>query len=217
MEPVVTSRTRTAVKPESARKEVCLASSTVCMVKRCERNVSTKLPAVACLKTSSDVRPRPAAATTSAKRWPVRVTEVVSRIDCMASAEEVCNANFSSFSRPNSPVWLLPVARTQNQQVCSLIFCCPTNVSTRFMCSTLAKRSSTADPNGAVSSRMARMSVMALLSTSRSCCSRATRWMPASTPKNKGSLGDPLSASSDIVSPWHSTSCRAMFKVSDRV
>mmetsp|Transcript_34649 Transcript_34649/g.56744 ORF Transcript_34649/g.56744 Transcript_34649/m.56744 type:complete len:286 (-) Transcript_34649:154-1011(-) len=207
----------TKAKPDRDMKAVCLASSIDWRSLLKDRNISTKLPAILCLKTCKAVLPRWTAAVTSTRCFPVKVSCVVCRTDCMASAEDCCSERSNSFRSPTSPVTLLPAAWAQNQQLCSLSFCCPTRVKTRFMCSTLANKSPMAEPNVAVSSRIALTSAMDLPSTSRSWRSKDMRWMPASRPKNRGSAGDPFSVSSAMFKPWHSTSATLMVTLSDAV
>mmetsp|Transcript_121419 Transcript_121419/g.288504 ORF Transcript_121419/g.288504 Transcript_121419/m.288504 type:complete len:294 (-) Transcript_121419:346-1227(-) len=217
MAPRFAKMAMTSAKPERDMKAVCLASSAPCSSERKDRNASTKVPAVLCLKTWRAVLPRCTAAVTSTSCLPVSVAAVVWRMDCMASAEDCWRASSSSLRSPTSPVTLLPAARVQNQQLCSLSFCWPTRVNTRFMWSTFAKRSSMAEPNAAVSSKIARMSVMDLPSTSKSCRRRDMRLMPASTPRNSGSEGEPFSVSSAMVRLWQIASDTVMVRVSDRV
>mmetsp|Transcript_143433 Transcript_143433/g.357402 ORF Transcript_143433/g.357402 Transcript_143433/m.357402 type:complete len:214 (+) Transcript_143433:1321-1962(+) len=128
----------------------------------------------------------------------------------IASAEDCWIVRVSSLSKPMSPVALLPMERSQNQHVCSMILCWPTSVSTRFMWLILMRSASIEAAKLAVSSRMARTSVMALPSTSRSLRTMEIRWMPSSTPRKLGSEGEPLSVSSAMTNNWHNMSLKPM-------
>mmetsp|Transcript_46388 Transcript_46388/g.137090 ORF Transcript_46388/g.137090 Transcript_46388/m.137090 type:complete len:221 (-) Transcript_46388:355-1017(-) len=127
-------------------------------------------------------------------------------MDLMASADDCFTVSVSSRSMPISPVALFPPARWQIQQVCSWILCWPTSVSTRCMWSIRISRLSMAEAKFAVSSKIARTSVIAWPSTSSCCLITLMRAMPSSMPRNWGAVGDPFRVSSAIVSMWQSMS-----------
>mmetsp|Transcript_12333 Transcript_12333/g.34965 ORF Transcript_12333/g.34965 Transcript_12333/m.34965 type:complete len:208 (+) Transcript_12333:1382-2005(+) len=193
-------------KAHKVWKTVWRASSRLWIKFLCPRMPSTKSPPKPPLKTSNASLPCCTAAETSISWSPMSVAAVASWICRMASAEERSISRCSSGSSPIWPVALLPTARWQNQQVCSLILRWPTSVSIRCMWRSLAWRSSKVSAKGAVSSRMARTSDMAWPSTSSSDLSIRMRWMPSSTPRKMGPAGEPLSASSAKVSMWQSES-----------
>mmetsp|Transcript_53308 Transcript_53308/g.114520 ORF Transcript_53308/g.114520 Transcript_53308/m.114520 type:complete len:211 (+) Transcript_53308:1602-2234(+) len=133
----------------------------------------------------------------------------------MASAEEASISNLSSLRRPSSPVELSPTARLQNQHVWSFSLCWPMIVMTRCMWLIFVSNSSIADAKFAVSSNMARTSVIDGPSTSSNCLSIWILWIPASTPRKTGTAGDPFSVSSAAVNIWHNMSAMPPDMVAD--
>mmetsp|Transcript_25946 Transcript_25946/g.78118 ORF Transcript_25946/g.78118 Transcript_25946/m.78118 type:complete len:254 (+) Transcript_25946:1138-1899(+) len=197
---------RNTQKAQRARKPVCRASSTVRTRPSHDEIESTHVPAKPRLKFSNATPPRRTEVDTSTKGLPVSVSDAAFWMFRIASAEDCCTLSTSSFRRPSSPVALFPRAFLQNQHECAFTLRSPTIERTRLMCSTFKSRPSIAAAKPAVSSKMARTSVMARPSTSSIRLIMVSLLMPSSMPRNIGPSGEPFSVSSASVKRLHNIS-----------
>mmetsp|Transcript_61513 Transcript_61513/g.178353 ORF Transcript_61513/g.178353 Transcript_61513/m.178353 type:complete len:244 (+) Transcript_61513:1158-1889(+) len=193
---LLTKTACTTQKMHMVWKIVCRKSSTDFAKDTQEPRPSIQVPTKARRKVPKATPPRATAVETSTKDLPVRADSVALWMLRMESAEDCWMVTSSSFKRPTSPVALLPAAFWQNQHECSFTFAYPTSVKTRFMCSIFTIKVSMAVANVAISSRIARTSVIARPSTSNRRLTMLILPYAASVPRNSGFKGEPFNISS---------------------